>query len=354
MLALASVGVAFGEGSLTPPASALRDGVPVATMKTMDDVEPRTAISSLPYAITNPGSFYLTSSLQGTNGLFIGCDDVTVDLRGFSLSGDTNYPTHAIETASEDVLNVTICNGTIGDWGGWGIYAEGADYSMVHDLTIELCNQGGLLIGPNCRIDRATVSNTGGDGIRAGNSCALKDCTSQNNEGNGLSVQDCSTVVSCLAKANHATGIVATIYCTIRDCTVVWNYREGLSGDSSCRILDNNVGDNGHGYNGVGIHMYGPGNLLERNNVTANDDEGIQIDGPSNRIEGNSVIDNRTGIKITGMGNFVVRNCVGNPLNTNAVHYSIGPSNQVAQFLANLGNDFTNSNPWANIRLTEE
>src|ERR1700722_17008335 len=43
---------AFSQGSLTPP------GAPAPTMLTLSQIEPRTPISSLPFNITRPGSYY--------------------------------------------------------------------------------------------------------------------------------------------------------------------------------------------------------------------------------------------------------------------------------------------------------
>jgi len=59
-------------------------------MKTLDQVEARTPISSLPYTITQPGSYYLTADLQGVagqDGIYVPVDNVTIDLNGFALIG---------------------------------------------------------------------------------------------------------------------------------------------------------------------------------------------------------------------------------------------------------------------------
>ena len=73
-------------GPLAPPA-APADGV----MKTLEEIEPRIPISSLPYTITEEGSYYLTGNLSlatpDTHGIAINASNVTIDLCGFTLRG---------------------------------------------------------------------------------------------------------------------------------------------------------------------------------------------------------------------------------------------------------------------------
>jgi hypothetical protein len=74
----------FGQGSLTPP------GAPAPTMRTLEQVEPRTPISAAGYIIDRPGSYYLTTNLFGAGGLGairIMTNDVSLDLNGFSIIG---------------------------------------------------------------------------------------------------------------------------------------------------------------------------------------------------------------------------------------------------------------------------
>lgn len=64
---------AFAQGSLTPP------GAPGPTMLTLSQIEPRTPISSAPFTITAPGSYYLTANLSVTTN-----NGVTISVTTFS------------------------------------------------------------------------------------------------------------------------------------------------------------------------------------------------------------------------------------------------------------------------------
>src|SRR5215831_11784420 len=80
----------FAQGPLTPP------GAPAPTMKSLDQIEPRTPIDAAHtpgdgsnlFNITNSGSYYLTTNViatSGKSGIRILADNVTIDLNGFGL-----------------------------------------------------------------------------------------------------------------------------------------------------------------------------------------------------------------------------------------------------------------------------
>ncbi len=340
--------------SLDPPPEAIVAGQPVATMKSLNDIEPRVSILSLPFSITNSGSYYLVRSLTGTNGITIDADDIQLDLGGYSIEGASNNYDSGI-TVMPDVMNVTIKNGAISDWAKYGIDGTNGQHFQVINILANLNGQGGIRIGNNALVAGCTATENGGDGISVTETATIMGSKAHNNQADGFRAFFGCTIVGCTSTRNKANGIFTEMYCTVRDCTSVMNDGDGIEAHASCRIENNNCGDNGFMDKfGAGIMITGPGNRIKENNITAND-QGIVVQGVGNWVENNNVIDNTMGIEVTGQGNFIIRNGVGTPLETNSpTHFNIIEGNQYAKILENMGSGFTNNNPWANVRLTIE
>ena len=111
-------------GDMDPPPEAWQNGNPVSTMKDMNQLEPRTPISSLPYVITNSGSYYVTANLMGTmtnNGITIYTNDVILDLGGFTLKGAPASNSYSgITVSNGPYKNITVRNGVLRGWGDCG------------------------------------------------------------------------------------------------------------------------------------------------------------------------------------------------------------------------------------------
>src|SRR4029079_12515180 len=122
---------AFAQGTLTPP------GAPAPTFKTLQQVAPRTPISSAPFLITQPGSYYLTTNLTGqagTNGITVATDNVAIDLNGFALIGVSGSQDGILVTptpAFGNRRNVAIHDGAICNWGGDGVDVSVGDNSQI-------------------------------------------------------------------------------------------------------------------------------------------------------------------------------------------------------------------------------
>lgn len=185
--ALATASLA-AQGSLTPP------GAPAPTQKTLDQIEARTPISSLPFSITAAGSYYLTGNLSVTsgNGITISADQVTLDLNGFAISSTANPAGGAAITLPSTRRNVAIKNGFIRGTttfsagvftaGGFsdGIFSASATTANVRVQEISVYGVGsdGITFSttgiPTALIERCSVTICGGVGILAG---LVRDCS---------------------------------------------------------------------------------------------------------------------------------------------------------------------------------
>jgi len=321
-----AVSRAFAQGPLMPPAA------PAASMKTLDQIEPRTLIPDLPFSIEMPGSYYLGTNLfgeSGKEGIIISSHDVTVDLNGFSLTGVAGS-LHGISVeGSRD--SIVIRNGTVRGWGQYGINASLAKSS--HASGLRLIDNGlgetstaGLFLGSGL-IENCIAEGNGGSGLRAGTASSVRNCIARNNGTWGIHAQTGSSVLSCQSISNEDDGIVLTSSGSILHCSSVLNNNDGIEVGNDSYVFGNTCRDNGDNGTGAGIH----------------------VTSPDNRIDSNNVIANETGILVVSSGSLIVRNSSrgnGGGASNYVVHASSSLGEVVNVFFSG---PFTNSNPWANF-----
>jgi len=214
-LLLSLTGSVYAQGTLTPP------GAPAPTMRTLDQLEPRMPVGSVPFAITQPGSYVVVGNLGGgTEGISVQASNVTIDLNGFALTGDPLAALHGI-TVAPGSDNVTIRNGVVQQWGGDGVHAAGVTDLQLHNVRIVHCAGDGVEVG-SATLRDVTVADNGGAGIRAGSGMGAGK----------VSVQDFSFV---RAARNGGGGLsyVGPCDASVSDSHIVENTGHGLSWSSS-------------------------------------------------------------------------------------------------------------------------
>jgi hypothetical protein len=352
----------FAQGMLTPP------GTPAPTMKTLDQVNPGTPISTAPYIINAPGFYYLTTNLTGVAnqyGIVILADNVTLDLNGFAMLG-VNNSFAGIGIFGQK--NVCVRNGIIRNWAQGGVTGltncrleklfitdngpPGAvsvtDNSSVIDCTASQNNGGigvgngssirgcissgitgyGFVVGDGCTLIGCTATANTAAGFSVGKQVTLKDCTAKGNasvgiktgrdgtvagstasanQSHGIMVDVATNVLGCTADDNMGTGIVASTSSTIKDCTATVNKGAGISAGLWGTVANCTAADNGT--DGILVDSY---SLVVGNNCVQHFQTGlsagIHATAGSNRIEGNNVAANGHGISADSGANVIIKN----------------------------------------------
>jgi hypothetical protein len=290
---------ALAQGSLTPP------GAPAPTFRTLTQIEPRTPISTLPFTISSPGSYYLTTNLSGVNGnsgITVASDSVTLDLNGFALFGVTGSGSGLICSGSR--IRLCVRNGVVRGWGDHGIDASQAQDCDIEGLEFLANGQSGLRSGQHALINRCIARGNGTNGIVTADKCAVKNCNAVLNSSNGIVAGAYCIITECVAGNNGANGMVTGFNAVIRDCVVEFNASNGVvvaaGGMVSGCTAQNNTLDgiqvgfgtyvlNNHcGDNAVGIHFTSSEGRADGNNCPENFTAGIKSDTPGNFIIRNS------------------------------------------------------------------
>jgi hypothetical protein len=364
----------LAQGILTPP------GAPAPTMKSLDQIEPRIAISSVPINIWTPGSYYLTTNLTGApakSGISIDSGNVSIDLNGFTLKGVGGAPYYDGIVIGGYCTNITIRNGAITGWGGLGVngfsFGPASRNIVLENLKASENGNGGLSLNAGVVRDCVSIRNTGNGfistqgvliehcsseansstGYNLGQGSVIQFCRSVGNPGNGIIAGVNSRVINCVVlTATNGTGIalnaggtaegctvvsnlygiVASPASTVRDCVVRANQICGIQADASVRVLNNLV----EGTGGLGtiaaIRLTSTNAVVDGCQVVNNSTAGIMANSGS-----------------TVSGNLIIRNL----LRGNTTAYNVSATNSMGLIISTASGIssgiITNSNPWANF-----
>jgi hypothetical protein len=234
-LLLAAATSVLAQGPLMPP------GLPAATMKSLDQIEARTAIPKSPavpvagphYTISQPGSYYLTGNVEvaSGNGINITASNVTLDLNGFALISKTVSPAagYAINLAADlrsiEIKNGRITGGTVRTYTGpkpWNatfagpgwirgiqdVDASPATGVLLSYLTVEQCAANGIDLDGSSILQHITATSNGDTGIFASYG-SVTNAAATSNGAYGISASN-GSVANSTASSNGTYGISAS------------------------------------------------------------------------------------------------------------------------------------------------
>ena len=299
------------QGSLTPPA-----GLPVASMKTLDQVEARKPIQSLaasaPYTITQSGSYYLTGNITVSTNLsaiIVGdnVNDVTIDLNGFTIESTLATAGTASAISFATSARITVRNGSIrsgttitpagvGSLTGRGFahaiftpgfltecLISGVKVTGMHSFAI-VCDGNSLV--ENCQVTHSQTGILNSDGLTRG--CIVSNCLNT-----GIITR---TAESCSATSYQSTGIDARI---ALNCTGTSTNGTGLNAPTATNCAGRSTSSiglsattatncNGSSIDGTGLRATTATNCTGTTSSNDAEDIGLEATGTANTCRGTS------------------------------------------------------------------
>ena len=185
-----------------------------------------------PVTICDSGSYRLSSNLDvfSGDGIEVTTDDVTIDLNGFTIRGNSSL----VQT---------------------GIYAGNRSNTTVRNGTVTTFTQGGLYLWIEATVDHMKIIDNNGDGLGFATGRVF-DCTITDNTGDGIEIQNSlqALIKNNIIASNSGFGInnAVSVGGTILDNNISLNLLGGMSLAGLHTYGNNNLSANGGGAQVVG------------------------------------------------------------------------------------------------------
>ncbi|MEM9479149.1 MAG: hypothetical protein AAGA58_05730 [Verrucomicrobiota bacterium] len=347
-LFLAAAGAVLAQGPLLPPTSAngtigtvppiSGSGIPQGSMKTLHQIEPRTPVSAA-MTISDPGSYYLVQNIAvaSGNGIVITAPNVTLDMRGFTVSSTASPAAGTavlIESTAEQVTifngnirgNVSFSGGSPGSYSGSGFLhgirapSLNSENLRLEDVSIDGCLGDGINLEPgsgsgfggnNSIVTTCLVRNVAGDGIRAE---IVEECVVRRCGGNGVTALKAS---HCAVVTTGSSGVTSEgINASVLQSSIAESPQRGIAAEQAvnCR--------------GAGVSQEGiVGKKLTNCDGSSSQGAGVSADiavncrgfsffgtGLSAQTATNCMGENQSGINGRGLSASCAVNCYGESL----------------------------------------
>ena len=367
-IAFLAFALAFGTNPLSAQGPLAPPGAPAPTMKTLQQIEPRTDVATLAgdanyhHIITASGSYYLSGNVEVTlaHGIDIRASRVTLDLGGFAVRRTSGAGGNGVEL-STGLNSIAVKNGSISGFanglslvsnaacrltrlhiqGGMsGIaFTQDCKGNLVLDCAISDTSGVGiqLLTGPgggsggSCNqniVQRCTVTKTGGVGIdfdgsntgAALGNAVLDSAISQTGQNGirftgGNAQMNGNTVSKCAIANPGGNGVELSAFVSFADGNLLSDLAISKAAANGVSVVSNSNGNL-------------RGNLLQR--LTISDPVGMNI--KLEAVQGGAVSGN------------VVRDCVGRDSGAIGLEIDGGPTG-TANFNRVEGNHFSRTPP---------
>jgi hypothetical protein len=297
---LASV---VGAGPLDPPSG------PGPTMKTLQEVEPRTPLTIGAVAqqlIDQPGSYYLTANVNRTAtspAILITADRVTIDLNGFSIVNGGTGTSAIVAGGVGTRTGIAIRNGTIRGFTSSGIDLGAARDVVIEDVVLDATGTGVSSTGEDVVARRVTAQD-GSIGLSlAGARARVEDCVVEDNTLTGISVAAYAVITDCTVSSNGSRGIQAEAQARVDGCVIEANGFHGIQvGDNS---IVSNCSVTFSGGTGITVGTYSRLTNVSANNNSAH---GIFL-GSGSSVDGCTTRQNSLH-GVLAVFDSIIRNCV--------------------------------------------